>query len=107
MYGETVAALGMLAVAAGLSPRVRGNLQPAVLDIDPRRSIPACTGKPHHDRLNRRPCRVYPRVYGETSDASGLQVGDTGLSPRVRGNPLECPAANPVYGSIPACTGKP
>ena len=51
--------------------------------------------------------RVYPRVYGETSDISGLVVGDTGLSPRVRGNRVDRDREEQLAGSIPACTGKP
>ncbi len=52
---------------AGLSPRVRGNLD---IDLDLAtimRSIPACAGEPAVGFLHPVPTRVYPRVCGGTS----------------------------------------
>ena len=63
-------------------------------------SIPACTGEPLVWGLLRRPCGVYPRVYGGTFPIYPRVYGGTpacrlcpddywltiGLSPRVRGN---------------------
>ena len=122
----------------GLSPRVRGNPRKDFnLQSAGKRSIPACTGEPLSQRPSRQPtARVYPRVYGGTSDArltesipaAGLSPSEmAGLSPRVRGNLTLCTVVRRrlrvyprVYGgtvpidrlygaagSIPACTGEP
>ena len=49
----------------------------------------------------------YPRVCGGTQ-AGHIAVADmSGLSPRVRGNPLELPALKPRARTIPACAGEP
>ena len=51
--------------------------------------------------------RVYPRVCGGTRQPPRPTVKRGGLSPRVRGNRIDC-ALNPRYaGSIPACAGEP
>ena len=55
----------------GLSPRVRGNPRRELLPGDSRRSIPACTGEPLHDRQARVSVGVYPRVYGGTDVCRG------------------------------------
>ena len=90
----------------GLSPRVRGNRKIAsaaasVLGLSPRvrgnrvrvpanslfiGSIPACTGEPWFEWLPIHHLRVYPRVYGGTSDTEDSLQTAEGLSPRVRGN---------------------
>ena len=68
VYGETPPAEFIIATAAGLSPRVRGNQMVTQSARRSAGSIPACTGKPsgQHRRENR--SQVYPRVYGETHD---------------------------------------
>ena len=50
----------------GLSPRVRGNPQPAQRESVRDRSIPACAGEPLRGRLPTAPYAVYPRVCGGT-----------------------------------------
>ncbi len=107
VYGETAIALPNQPTSYGLSPRVRGNrvvTESVGLDAG---SIPACTGKPtrRHGLSGGGP--VYPRVYGETLRTFlGLTITG-GLSPRVRGNPLQYWVPRQRAGSIPACTGKP
>ena len=51
---------------AGLSPRVRGNLNVLEQEASLRGSIPACAGKPVRIGLSRPFSTVYPRVCGET-----------------------------------------
>ena len=72
--------------AAGLSPRVRGNLCKKLRDLWPEGSIPAGAGEPD--------CRihiylavwVYPRGCGGTNSRRRNGNSCRGLSPRVRGN---------------------
>ena len=72
----------------GLSPRVRGNrdLLHRVLHADG--SIPACAGEPVSEIPGRPTFRVYPRVCGGTRRQNRRDLNPSGLSPRVRGNPL-------------------
>ena len=91
----------------GLSPSVRGN---QLIDTPPQkmhRSIPACAGEPTHGSTRRERRKVYPRVCGGTGDGWPPRGRGTGLSPRVRGNPL-CSYRHPSRRrSIPACAGEP
>ena len=70
----------------GLSPRVRGNHNPAVAAAPAPGSIPACAGEPAGRRGTKRVEGVYPRVCGGTHNAVARQAMLKGLSPRVRGN---------------------
>ena len=94
-------------VIGGLSPRVRGHLSKAYEKAVSAGSIPACAGSPQRQRVRGGSGEVYPRVCGVTQPAAGVSVGLTGLSPRVRGHPLENPVIVPRFGSIPACAGSP
>ena len=107
MCGGTVVGVDPEQAARGLSPRVRGNpLEAQVLEY-PLGSIPTCAGEPrylgdgHHGRT------VYPHVCGGTFISFWRPGWSPGLSPRVRGNPVEvCPG--PVCPrSIPTCAGEP
>ena len=91
----------------GLSPRVRGNRQHLIHDGRIRGSIPACAGEPWRSTSSARPPQVYPRVCGGTRCRASSRRADWGLSPRVRGNPGECPSWWPLRRSIPACAGEP
>ena len=51
---------------AGLSPRVRGNLNADRVAARSRGSIPACAGEPTPSSPMRSPWKVYPRVCGGT-----------------------------------------
>ena len=92
---------------SGLSPRVRGNPFLPLRVSHVRRSIPACAGKPSVDFGILGADMVYPRVCGETGTVSSSRASSVGLSPRVRGNRAGIAGAGPVFGSIPACAGKP
>ena len=105
--GGTTSRAMLSASEPGLSPRVRGNpaeLRHRELDVG---SIPACAGEPASGTTASRSLRVYPRVCGGTSLVLVGGALETGLSPRVRGNPDREAGARHVHGSIPACAGEP
>ena len=81
----------------GLSPRVRGNPDPAVRDLIRERSIPACAGEPRFAPNPENIVKVYPRVCGGTQPHHPPRPRVRGLSPRVRGNP-----AAPAHPGAPA-----
>ena len=111
VYPRVCGGTGTFGTAAmwsiGLSPRVRGNLAILTCCRGGRRSIPACAGEPFSPRVSPGPSRVYPRVCGGTWSTSQRRRPDSGLSPRVRGNPPHTPRGRPCPGSIPACAGEP
>ena len=51
----------------GLSPRVRGNPDPCVVERPRGGSIPACAGEPEHPQRGGCSMGVYPRVCGGTA----------------------------------------
>ena len=92
---------------AGLSPRVRGNRQPAGGGRQGQGSIPARAGEPCTMRRSPLSAAVYPRACGGTA---AWQVGHStvrGLSPRVRGNHCGHGEILLLDGSIPARAGEP
>ena len=91
----------------GLSPRVRGNQRPARQAAGRGGSIPACAGEPCPAAAASSSARVYPRVCGGTPGGAPSSEWAPGLSPRVRGNPLDPVAGRLARGSIPACAGEP
>ena len=96
-----------LAPVMGLSPRVRGNLNPdrhIALDLG---SIPARAGEPLPASGSWRGAWVYPRACGGTFSHNARIAPSMGLSPRVRGNPAEHFRSSAEPGSIPARAGKP
>ena len=105
--GGTPSALARRQHGWGLSPRVRGNPMLAPMPLQRRGSIPACAGEPvskdEHDPFG----KVYPRVCGGTRSSTRDCAFKTGLSPRVRGNPLGAGSRARLWGSIPACAGEP
>ena len=105
--GETAMTGAPTAPTPGLSPRVRGNQLRIRQDRLPLGSIPACAGKPHHRDVLEHLVGVYPRVCGETFNASTRARSNWGLSPRVRGNHGAGVRPLAEAGSIPACAGKP
>ena len=50
---------------------------------------------------------VYPRVCGGTLPTAPRRGQRVGLSPRVRGNPIDLRPAGAMLRSIPACAGEP
>ena len=93
--------------AEGLSPRVRGNPELAVMERGRHRSIPACAGEPAFAFAIPGWRRVYPRVCGGTACRTRARALSRGLSPRVRGNPGRGGRRGGAGGSIPACAGEP
>ena len=85
--GGTLFATRPALIAAGLSPRVRGNHGNIANAVLCGGSIPACAGEPNCSCGRQRWAGVYPRVCGGTflSPFSGISI--MGLSPRVRGEP--------------------
>ena len=90
----------------GLSPRVRGKQCRAKTTTSCEGSIPACAGETGAVQGQRERQRVYPRVCGGNSTASGGNSGPVGLSPRVRGKLALVLSAGLAQGSIPACAGE-
>ncbi len=95
------------APAGGLSPPVRGNHHGGGRDHRPSRSIPACAGEPSGSVRILATEKVYPRLYGGTSVTEYGPSMAVGLSPPVRGNPMEYTLRSDGVGSIPACAGEP
>ena len=95
------------AAPMGLSPRVRGNPRRAGRAVDGQGSIPAGAGEPPTGSCRTPDPAVYPRGCGGTF--TGLSAGTTytGLSPRVRGNPMRRDPGHRGLGSIPAGAGEP
>ena len=91
----------------GLSPRVRGNRCQGSAKRRWPGSIPACAGEPSRVAVSVYSGRVYPRVCGGTRRSPTPKTSFSGLSPRVRGNPV-CAGHPPQRcRSIPACAGEP
>ena len=107
MCGGTPSQVKRCLDPAGLSPRVRGNLQAIDEDGGKKWSIPACAGEPPFHSTVSGCGWVYPRVCGGTRRQSRHGDDHGGLSPRVRGN-LRKAIENPIgIRSIPACAGEP
>ncbi len=86
--GGTHRDLATCPVNGGLSPRVRGNQKTAPYVDLYKGTIPACAGEPGASGSAREGEKDYPRVCGGTN-ADGIAYSKaTGLSPRVRGNPV-------------------
>ena len=94
-------------LSSGLSPRVRGNQKTASKGGLACGTIPACAGEPNHGPTRSRDGRDYPRVCGGTSSSCWPASGQSGLSPRVRGNPGKIEGILRIEGTIPACAGEP
>ena len=92
---------------SGLSPRVRGNPRFGGGKHSPTRSIPACAGEPPSSLERWYGSEVYPRVCGGTNVNRVINIGQMGLSPRVRGNPARMIPSIAFSRSIPACAGEP
>ena len=86
---------------------MRGNHLASSFTSTSRRSIPACAGEPWRAWRWLWPQRVYPRVCGGTPPGCVAITSCTGLSPRVRGNPVRPRPREQVIRSIPACAGEP
>ena len=91
----------------GLSPRMRGNPQPALAGVDLSGSIPAHAGEPSTLPIYPSPSRVYPRACGGTVPPLTHSAATSGLSPRMRGNRPDGPHRHTLERSIPAHAGEP
>ncbi len=86
---------------------MRGNLQGGNGIYLFKGSIPAHAGEPSPGSGLCRPVMVYPRACGGTFTTAVNSVPIEGLSPRMRGNPVESDADLATEGSIPAHAGEP
>ena len=91
----------------GLSPRVRGNPKLMQLEPDARGPIPARAGQPVLMPFLFVLIWAYPRACGATSLHTHHVIGNEGLSPRVRGNPIGIRILSARTGPIPARAGQP
>ena len=105
--GGTPGAQNATVTRSGLSPRVRGNLVQEGQLGGRVGSIPARAGEPLPRPARRRYRPVYPRACGGTRWCFTTRRANTGLSPRVRGNPRYASARSPWVRSIPARAGEP
>ena len=103
--GGTISCTTLVSSANGLSPRVRGNHVTVRLHPANHGSIPACAGEPVSLVLTILRYWVYPRVCGGTRMVVIGLTATQGLSPRVRGNPLDPDQAPRPGRSIPALCG--
>ena len=90
---------------AGLSPRVRGNRNPQLIQIFHQRSIPACAGEPPTGLARGPSPGVYPRVCGGTGFLRPCLFLQCGLSPRVRGNRFESVGGQCIFTVYPRVCG--
>ena len=91
----------------GLSPRLRGNLDPVVAPYGGSGSIPAPAGEPFRITTFAAIDPVYPRACGGTTRSPSSTNRQPGLSPRLRGNPARRRLGWRVLRSIPAPAGEP
>ena len=96
-----------ICLAAGLSPRLRGNHDQTRNGASPARSIPAPAGEPHVHVASVALVTVYPRACGGTAQARYRHNCPTGLSPRLRGNRAAGCGRLCARRSIPAPAGEP
>ena len=105
--GEAVPRLRHRLIVRGLSPRMRGSHRRMRLWPVIARIIPAYAGKPPLLSLVWPRYRDYPRVCGEAVMARKSICGVMGLSPRMRGSPLDGRRLHAAIRIIPAYAGKP
>ena len=91
----------------GLSPRGRGNPAASLTIAARARPIPARAGEPPPLSAPWRTPWAYPRAGGGTGRTVAPAAGDTGLSPRGRGNPHWRDRRPERIGPIPARAGEP
>ena len=91
----------------GLSPRVRGSHAYRAPKPSLRGSIPTCAGQPPASWPFQASAEVYPHVCGAAWSRNVICPIVLGLSPRVRGSPVESPKRIEASGSIPTCAGQP
>ena len=105
--GGTAGSRTRSAAPSGLSPQVRGNPRLLVQVRGRGGSIPAGAGEPGATRTGFAARTVYPRRCGGTQATRAEAAALLGLSPQVRGNPVQLPQLFLIPGSIPAGAGEP
>ncbi len=105
--GGTLQEQRRIAEAQGLSPRLRGNLCLLLIRNRLDGSIPAPAGEPRQGTRGTALPWVYPRACGGTVLSSATTSRLSGLSPRLRGNPVKAALKEGEDGSIPAPAGEP
>jgi len=105
--GATYRAELMVALKAGLSPRLRGHRPDPPRPPGRTRSIPASAGPPSASTAICSHFRVYPRVCGATGSGGYQPRAGLGLSPRLRGHRHRGLIFDEGLGSIPASAGPP
>ncbi len=91
----------------GRSPRARGSPPRLMGELQFRRPIPACAGKPHPLWSVATGSTADPRVRGEADVGTRRRRSGFGRSPRARGSLTLAAAVCDRGGPIPACAGKP
>ena len=104
--GENICACLHCFPYQGLSPRVRGKLQPPLASFIVWGSIPAGAGKTAKPANFNLGLWVYPRGCGENKTVSDALTRYVGLSPRVRGKQASVHETIDNIRSIPAGAGK-
>ena len=105
--GATLFAACIALLAAGLSPRARGNPGQCKRPASGAGPIPASAGQPCMHQTLAIKSRAYPRERGATRCPGPRKAVLKGLSPRARGN-LGRPVFVPTTGGpIPASAGQP
>ena len=105
--GGTRASWRTKSPGVGLSPRVRGNPVMVRAERDEAGPIPASAGEPCSPTMTAGTFRAYPRECGGTRTSRRTRPTATGLSPRVRGNPILRANRPSRRGPIPASAGEP
>ena len=105
--GATIKSVDLPLSAAGLSPRVWGNLFTPFRRPMTSRSIPTCVGQPIPALKTSSLSPVYPHVCGATIQLLDDEVVGYGLSPRVWGNHQTRLQMRTLPRSIPTCVGQP
>ena len=90
----------------GLSPRVRGKRWWMRASASLAGSIPACAGEAPNSSTRAAYAWVYPRVCGGSPLPRQAGEHRRGLSPRVRGKPVQGRGLRGRRRSIPACAGE-
>ena len=105
--GGTRRSRALPAIVSGLSPRLWGNRSIGGQGFKWQRSIPAPAGEPCLPPARCGVFWVYPRACGGTGCGASVDREECGLSPRLRGNPLDKTPGFDRVRSIPAPAGEP
>ena len=105
-YGENEVQQAFREASAGPSPRIRGEFGGCVAGHFRGGTIPANTGRIVTAAGYQRRRRDHPREYGENISSRPGDSGNSGPSPRIRGEYTCVTLVNSSPGTIPANTGR-